>query len=381
MAVESGPDIVTNGLVLSLDAGNLRSYPGDATTNLVSSATAMSSWTAYYRTTAAPTFTTEFGTTGYRFVNQPSWNGVYRNFNLGSAGTYTFSAWFRFWGGSANNNGATVYVSNYGGGDTVVGLDKSRIGEWQRVSHTVSVTSPSNVYFYLISYGGTDNGTGNPDWSSWDVTMPQIEAKSSATPFVDGTRAGNLLGLNSNTTGSLINGPTYNTDNGGNITFDGTNDYIELNTNNIITGTNPFSFECWYTITAVNGGGQIFGNYGSGYTTNYLWISGEYGIYINGAVYFPGYPLTSGTIHMVATRASNGATVLYRNGVQVNSGTLNGSIPAVPNFRIGADTTSAGGVGAERLNGKIYLQRVYNRVLSAEEVLQNFNATRRRFGV
>lgn len=222
----------------------------------------------------------------------------------------------------------------------------------------------------IVRYRGRQKATGGTITSVGGYT---IHTFTSSGTFIPDTSA--------NTHGELLNGPTFNSDNGGSIVFDGANDFVELNTNNIITGTNPFSFECWYTITAVNGGGQVFGNYGSGYTSNYLWISGEYGIYINSDVYFPGYPLTSGTIHMVATRASNGATVLYRDGVQVNSGTLNGSIPAVPNFRIGADTTSAGGVGGERLNGKIYIQRVYNRVLSAAEVQQNYNATRARFGV
>lgn len=181
--------------------------------------------------------------------------------------------------------------------------------------------------------------------------------------------------------GTLYNGVGFNSANGGGLVFDGTDDYIELNTNNIITGANPFTFECFYTITAVNSGGEIFGNYGSGYTTNYLWISGEYGIYIQGSVYFPGFPLQAGTYHMAATRNSSGSVILYKNGVQVNSGTLTGSIPVGPNFRIGADTNSAGGVGGERLNGKIYTQLVYNRALSAEEITQNFNAFRGRFGL
>lgn len=181
--------------------------------------------------------------------------------------------------------------------------------------------------------------------------------------------------------GTLTNGVSYTSDNSGALNFDGTDDYIDLNTNNIITGTNPFTFECFYTINAFNNGGEIFGNYGSGFTSGYLWISGEYGIYIDGSVYFPGAPLSAGTYHMAATRNSSGAVVLYKNGEQVNSGTLSASIPANPNFRIGADTVSGGGTGAERLTGKIYIQLVYNRVLSASEISQNFNALRGRYSI
>jgi hypothetical protein len=181
--------------------------------------------------------------------------------------------------------------------------------------------------------------------------------------------------------GTLTNGPTYSSPNSGSIVFDGIDDYVELNTTNIVTGTNPFTFDCFYTITSTNNGGLLFGNYGSGYTTNYLWISGEYGIYINSDVYFPGYPLQPGTYHMAATRESNGSVVLYKNGVEVNSGSLTASIPNGPNFRIGSDTNSGGGPGGEELNGKIYSEKIYNRALTASEIQQNFNALRGRFGI
>ena len=121
-------------------------------------------------------------------INRGSWNGIYQNFNLGSSGTYTFSAWFKYLGGASDNNGATVYVSNYGAGDTATGINKSIVGEWQRISRTVSVTSPTNVYFYIISYGGTYGGSN----STWEVTMPQIELGGVRTPFVNGSRPNDL---------------------------------------------------------------------------------------------------------------------------------------------------------------------------------------------
>ena len=190
-----------------------------------------------------------------------------------------------------------------------------------------------------------------------------------------GTTWTDLSGNGNN--GTLINGVGFDGSNGGGLVFDGSNDYVDLNTNNIITGTNPFTFSCFYTITAFNGGGEIFGNYGTGYTTNYLWISGEYGAYLDGAVYFPGAPLSAGTYHMAVTRDSGGAVILYKNGVQVNSGTLANSIAVGQNFRLGADVNIPG----ERLNGKIYNQMVYNRALTAAEIVQNYNALQSRYGL
>jgi hypothetical protein len=206
-----------------------------------------------------------------------------------------------------------------------------------------------------------------------------LDAGVSSSYLGSGTTWTDLSGQGN--TGTLTNGPTYSSANGGGLVFDGSDDYVELNTTNIVTGTNPFTFDCFYTITSTNNGGVLFGNFGPGYITNYLWISGEYGIYINSDVYFPGYPLQPGTYHMAATRESNGSVVLYKNGVEVNSGSLTASIPDGPNFRIGSDTNSAGGPGGEELNGKIYSMKLYNRVLTAAEVKQNFNALRGRFSI
>lgn len=49
---------------------------------------------------------------------------------------------------------------------------------------TKNVTTPSAVNIYLISWGGTRTG----DFSTWDVTMPQVELNTHRTPYVDGTR-------------------------------------------------------------------------------------------------------------------------------------------------------------------------------------------------
>jgi hypothetical protein len=405
MATEIGTNIINDGLVFTVDAANVRSFRGVPTTNAISSADTMASWSWYYRTTAASTFTTEFGTTGYRFTNQPSWNGIVRNFNLGSAGNYTFSAWIRYNGGSSNNNGATVYVSNYGGGDTVVGVNKSLIGVWQRISHTVNVTSPSNVYFYLISYGGTDNGTGDPDYSSWEVTMPQIEAGSTLTPFVNGTRGttvatgGGWEDLTGNGKhGELVNGPTYNSSNAGSIVFDGSNDYIALPSQNDaqtpLTGfgsftgadTNAFTVELWLKTSQIAGSvvynapGLIARDNGDIYANLVLY---------NGYVYYVRYDnawlsnLKSTTMvsdntwrHVVYVNNTNETGAIYINGVNEITGTS--SLSGTNYF---SPDSIGRGYSGRYFQGNIASVRFYDRSLSAAEVLQNFNATRARFGV
>ena len=176
--------------------------------------------------------------------------------------------------------------------------------------------------------------------------------------------------------GTLTNAPTFSTTNGGSIVFDGSNDYIELNTNSIITGTQSFTIESFYTITG-SGGGALFGNYGPGNTSNTIWFSGQYGIYINAACYAASHPITSGTHHMVATRDSNGVVKLYLDGALSNTVTLNASIATPINYRIGTDAGST----QEPFAGNLYNMRVYNRDLSINEILQNYNIQKLKFGL
>jgi hypothetical protein len=209
-----------------------------------------------------------------------------------------------------------------------------------------------------------------------DIACPQLELQNPTT-FTVGSRGTNVYDLSGNGyTGTLTNGAYYSSTNGGCVVFDGSNDYIDTNSNSIITGTNPFTVEVFYTMTA-SGGGAIFGNYGSGYTSGTLWFSAQYGIYINGSVYAAGAPLATGTRHLVSTRDSSGNTKTYVNGILSSSGTLTASIPAGQNFRLGTDVNGTG----EPFAGNLYIARVYNRVLDASEVYSNYNQCRARIGL
>lgn len=177
-----------------------------------------------------------------------------------------------------------------------------------------------------------------------------------------------------NYSASLVNSPTYSPANGGTIFFDGTNDYADLNSNNIIAGTNPFTIESFYKTTGGTNG-AIFTNYGTGYLTGNVWFAGRYGLWINNSVYAVGAPLPLGTYHMVATRDGSGNVRLYVNGRLNNTGTLTGSIPSNINFRIGSDVNGFN----EQLTGNLYSIKVYNRVLSLDEVVQNYNSQKSRF--
>jgi len=384
----TGPNIITNGLIFGYDTGigtstndvATRLYPGDPTTNAVTNASTFGGGWATYNSNDG-TFITEFGTTGYQILNRLSWNGIYQNFNLGSAGNYTFSAWFKYLGGAANNNGATVYISNYGGPDTVVGLNKSLVGVWQRVSHTVNVTAPGNVYFYLISYGG-----GGDDRSTWQVTMPQAELGTIRTPFVNGTRSATQALIDAKRA-TTIDLSTVSFNSSAQPIFDGTDDYIDL-------PTSVFPAMSQMTIELINFGidarnssiiaGGISGNqdlnihlpWGDG---NIYWDLGRpfNRVYKAAGSDYIGYH------HWVFTKnPSTGIMNIYRDGAlwAQNTGQTS-SIISLDGGQANIGRYTNGSTNAYYHNGIVPVMRIYNVELSALQVAQNFQSYRSRFSI
>lgn len=386
MAATSGPNIVDDGLVLALDAADRNSFKGEVTTNVVTDAASMGGWSSYSYGNDG-TFTTEFGTTGYKMINRGSWNGISKGITLPATGTYTISAWFRYWGGASDNNGATVYTSGGGISDVAATLDKSKVGVWQRVSMTYTYSTTS-LTFYLISYGGTA-GASN---STWDVTMPQIEQKSYATTFANGTRGttvaagggwADLTGAGNN--GELLSGVRENSGNLGSLSFDGTDDYIIIPENSALNTQTP-TVEVWVKTNATSQNGFWFekGQVNTQYSlfqegSVIQWRQNIGGI-TNLSTTTATYMNTTNWYQVVGTYTS-GARRLYINGTLVNSDTQSGTIATNAN---GMSIGVYGGFNGARgyyYNGNIASVKIYNRALTAAEIQQNFNETRSRFGI
>jgi hypothetical protein len=394
MGITRGLNIITDGLVWGYDTGygvadkntSTRFYQGKPTTNLINFANSdLNNWTSYSNGNDGA-FTTEFGTLGMKINNRTSWNGMYAAFNVGTTGTYTYSAWFRYRGGASNNNGAAVYVSSYGGSDTATTLDKSIIGEWQRVSKTVNVTSTSTM-FYLISYGGSQ---ANGDSSSWDVTMPQIEKQNDHTPFVNGSRSNttSLIDLRRTTDVSLAN---VSFDSNGQPTFDGTNDEIQLPA----SSWNKVADVTVEAVVKINGA-PIDGN-------GYHVVVQKDGAYSGGAVYgirisdssvpygtfstgntsstthvntVTGNTMTSNKYyHLVYTRKP-GESIFYQNGTPTQTSTSNSGT-----IYNNTSTVTIGQGDGRQLYGDIPVVKIHDRVLTASEIKQNYNAYKNRFNL
>lgn len=383
----TGPKIVKDSsLIFYYDTDNSKSYVGEPTTNLVTNSINFNGgWAAYYNGNDGM-FLTDLGTMGYRMSNQPAWNGIYMNFNLVNSGTYTFSAKIKYWNSIGGCNGGTVYVSNYGAGDVSSAANTSIIGEWQKLSVTVSISSPTNVYFYLISFGGTYPATTNG--SSWEVTQPQIELNSHSTSFTQGTRSftQGLLTLSGTASLDLTN-MTY--DSSSIPTFNGTSSYIS-SPHNVNFNILPITIESYVYWTG-GSGLDILNKYYSGSLNGYRVGISSGGVVViyyfrDGSNYIDyaagvGSVSTNTWYHIVVTFSTIGA-VFYINGVVVGTKSWIIGTPGPPTtaqqIEIGRYPPS---VQNAFFNGKIALVKIYNKALTSTEVLQNFSATRNRFNI
>lgn len=190
-----------------------------------------------------------------------------------------------------------------------------------------------------------------------------------------------------NRAGTLTNGPTFSNTNGGNIVFDGVNDY-SVSTSFTPNVTNK-TLAGWCKLGSVSqtGGGLInIQNVGGNISFDAIvynetangWGFGSNGYSRTG---WSGVKETSTSqwIYMVATYENLNYN-MYRNGVLIYNLTSFNAL----NFNFSSESLIGlrhTGGGNAYLSANIAMGQIYNRALSASEVLQNFNATRGRFGI
>lgn len=217
-----------------------------------------------------------------------------------------------------------------------------------------------------------------------------------------------------NRSGSLTNGPTFNSANGGSIVFDGVDDFVNVN----YTQTNALTYtiEAWVKTTATTNGQGIVQNRTSGAdntgkslslgitgtqgggpstTAGYLFFVVDsdaigLGPYHTGKTFNDGnWHQLVGTLDIPTATTLNGTNEntylkIFADGVALTSslstwgaGSVTSPFTGLGNMRIGNHQAWANNC----FPGDIAIVRIYNVALSATEVLQNFNADRRRFGL
>ena len=217
-----------------------------------------------------------------------------------------------------------------------------------------------------------------------------LDAANSLSYPGNGTTWTDLSGRGNN--GTLVNGPTYSSANGGSLSFVYSNsNCVSIPSLNKTQGTLNF----WVYPTRYNGSNGYFVNRDSS-TPNafdWLWI-GPY----SDTFYFrlgngsdccsndlsfgsvsSVIPLNSWT-NMCFTWVSNDTSAIYKNGTLYTSRSI-GNVPTTNPSVTGRIGLGHGTNGDEFFNGNIANTSIYNRALTEAEILQNFNALRGRYGI
>jgi len=196
-----------------------------------------------------------------------------------------------------------------------------------------------------------------------------------------GTTWRDLSGNNNH--GTLTNGPTFNGANGGSIVFDGSTQYVNV-TNVASLNATTQTISLWHNATTLPSRESIiiskndtvgsFNGYNI-FSANSTQIKAASG---GGATSVGlGGGTTSVWYFVTLTFSINGTATFYLNGVSNSSA-------ACVNFTMSSNPLTIGrslDTFWSLYTGRIAVVQVYNRVLTAAEVLQNYNATKGRFGL
>ena len=198
--------------------------------------------------------------------------------------------------------------------------------------------------------------------------------------------------------GTLTNGPTFNSANGGSIVFDGSNDFVTIPNGNYLN-TNSFTVSLWMylnnIITAfttycflnknVYNTSGISASLGTAGSTGSRRLAIRCSTTENAALVFNFDPSASlvtfdawhNVVLIFKYNVPNSQILTYIDGIYSQTSTpVSGTFVSNANaLRVGS---SAPGNGVYH-KGKISSYQIYNRALTPAEITQNYNATKGRF--
>lgn len=409
MAIAYNSKIVTDGLLVSLDPSNIKSFQGIPLTNLSNAinqsyTTQNSTYFKVINTTSTQVIP---GGVGEREVKSVTYYNDYSggsgqccpNFfsfetlttfiNVSPSTTYTYAIIVKSETNYFHEN--FLYRYEYDSGENYLSqggiYDASRkisLGDdwymiWGSFTTTINTTKiQTRLFTYEYATWNTISVAGSALYLGSDVVSPRH------FPQHGETKTGIVSSsMSSSWTGTLVNGATYKDDDLGVFRFDGVDDRLYVTSSPTLLDYTFMFFVKWNGVTT--NGSRCFGlqNYGT-YT---ILNPGNVGYHYNPLGGVPG-----------STTIYSGVNVGYGNWAHICvSETRDGSSAKIyVNGELGGQTTlvSAGGfqgafvLGGQKIdyddvlgNCDISHFNLYNRVLTDNEIKQNFNATRGRFGI
>ncbi len=210
-----------------------------------------------------------------------------------------------------------------------------------------------------------------------------LDAASKRSYPGTGTTWTDLKGGNN---GTLVNGPTFNSANGGSVVFDGSDDYVSVPSFTSDLPSHSFSLELVFkwdsygtdNIDFITAGAdeELEIHTGGGAGTNGLrFIPYDHpGSETQGTLDNPNI-ITNDINHIVFTAEHSSPSKSYKSGeLFLTSSTTSTITLTSSTFYIGRR-----GSGAFPFGGNIHTLKVYNRALSADEIRRNYLSTKERY--
>jgi hypothetical protein len=331
--------IVTNSLILNLDASNQLSF---GNRNFVSAKI----YSVYNGGLRSSNYTVQYSDDG--------------------------STWTTAWTGVATNNSSCGLVQNTGSGNGSYGSRRY----WRYIEGSAVVSHHPRVSRIILT---------DQDGSDFDIVNYTSDNCSDSGTYIVGTVTYDSYqgwkDLSSTSTNArLLNGVTYNSSNQGYLAFDNVNDYATVpSSSKFAFGTGDFTLETWirpqsfstylhmialpdqntFALKANVSDGQIY-FYSPSYTT--------YGS-------TSGWTLTLNTWNHVVFKRESSVGYAFLNGVSKGSKSGFASSFSTQTLNI------HNGYGSEFASCGISSVRIYNRALNSNEITQNFNATRSKYAI
>lgn len=301
-----------------------------------------------------------------------------------------------------DSGGSTIGTFTVGAGEVIYCeknyTDTLEGGSALKVSKT--------AYSHMMSYSSysSSGGGGGGDNIVTDNMVVYLDAGNNSSYSGSGTSWNDVSGNGNNFT--LVNGPTYTSDNGGAIVFDGTNDYARsaINASFFAFGTDDYSYGVWAKMDSTGNTESLLscGTLNGGVTPNSFQMDFENtntrlrhlfrhsSNQINQVV--PGPQGIVGTTNWfyafgVNDRSENQFKIYINGTLRHTENASEYRTTDVHNFSSASNTDGTFKIGVNRglnahIDGRVAQVHVYKgKALTASEVLQNYNASKSRYGL
>jgi hypothetical protein len=276
---------------------------------------------------------------------------------------------------AATNRAGSSYGDNFAG-----------VYSFSFFSNTLTASENTSLYTAVQKYQTTlGRQIGTPVGTSNIITNGMIFNLDASNPTSYSGTGTTWIDLVAGNNGTLVNGPTYDSTNGGSILFDGVNDRVSTFPTKLID-TSSKTIDVWFKSTSSVRQGLCGTRTNNGITAGWVFTinrttSGRLSYFHTGsgvAEFIAGISTNTWYNAVVTHDSTTGIAKVYLNGTLLGSSNVGSITSSTYNGVIGDEDDT---IPSCPFKGNIPKVTMYSRVLSDTEILQNFNATKSRFGI